>query len=277
MTSVVIAAHNEAAVLDRCLDGILGPDGPTPDLEVIVVPNGCRDDTAVIARRRGVRVIELPTAGKAAALNAGDAAATSFPRIYLDADIVVDPGGIPILVRALADSGALAAVPARRMELRGRPLPVRAYYTIHSRLPAMRNGLYGRGLIALSEQGRARFGEFPAETADDLFLDSLFSDEEKLLVSEVTTRVSAPMRTADLVRRLARVRAGNDAMRATAPNVRRSDKLSWLTDVVLPAPWLAPAAVCYVSLTLAAERRARRMRRAGTIAWSHDTSSRIVG
>lgn len=268
MTSVVIAAHNEGAVLRRCLESVRDAR------EVVVVANGCRDDTAAVARAWGATVIELPNPGKAAALNTGDRVATSFPRIYMDADVVLGPGGLAAIARALDDSGALAAMPRREMDLAGRPAAVRAYYAIHSRLPAVRQGLYGRGLIALSAEGRARFDEFPNETADDLFLDSLFREDEKVLVDSVAVRVAAPMRTRDLYRRLVRVRAGNAAMRARSPNVRRARRLSWLTDVVLRAPWLAPAAVCYVGITVAAALGARRARATGTISWAHDQSTR---
>ncbi|MDM4718577.1 glycosyltransferase [Micromonospora sp. WMMA1363] len=277
MTSIIIAAHNEAAVLDRCLDRVLRDTAVADPAQVIVVANGCTDDTAAVARRRGVTVVELAEPGKAAALNAGDAIATSYPRVYLDADVVLDEGGIHVLAREVERTGALAAVPTRRMELSGRSPAVRAYYTIHSRLPAVVGGLYGRGVIALSRQGRARFGRFPEETADDLFLDSLFVERERLVVTSVTVRVAAPMRVGDLVRRLVRVRAGNAALRDALPGVRRSRQSSWLTDVVLRAPWLSPAAVCYVTITLLAERGARRARRTGRIAWAHDRSSRTTG
>ncbi|MEV6813235.1 glycosyltransferase family 2 protein [Micromonospora sp. NPDC051296] len=277
MTSIIIAAHNEAAVLDRCLDSVLRNATVGDPAQVVVVPNGCTDDTAAVARRRGVTVVELAEPGKAAALNAGDAAATGFPRVYLDADVLLDEGAIDVLVRELARSGALAAVPARRMELTGRSPAVRAYYAIHSRLPAVVDGLYGRGAIALSRSGRARFGRFPDETADDLFLDSLFVERERLVVTSAAVRVAAPMRAGDLIRRLVRVRAGNADLRDTLPGVRRSNRSSWLTDVVLRAPWLSPAAVCYVAITLLAEGRARRARRTGQVAWAHDRSSRAAG
>ena len=277
MTSIVIAAHNEAAVLDRCLDSVLRNVAVRDPAQVVVVPNGCSDDTAAVARRRGVTVVELAEPGKAAALNAGDAAATSFPRVYLDADVVLDEGGIDLLVGELEGGAALAAVPVRRMDLAGRSPVVRAYYAIHSRLPAVVGGLYGRGVIALSGRGRERFERFPDETADDLYLDSLFTVGERIVVTSTTVRVAAPMRAGDLVRRLVRVRAGNVALRDALPGVRRSSRTSWLTDVVLPAPWLAPAAVCYVAITLLAERRARRAWRTGQVAWAHDRSSRAAG
>jgi glycosyltransferase involved in cell wall biosynthesis len=72
--SVVVAAHNEAAVIDRCLASLVAPG-----VQVIVAANGCTDDTAAIARRTpGVEVVELATPSKIAALNAGDARATGY-------------------------------------------------------------------------------------------------------------------------------------------------------------------------------------------------------
>lgn len=290
MVSVVIAAHNEAAVLGRCLDSLLGEGGGDQALDVTVVANGCTDATAAVARARpGVRVIELAEASKPAALNAGDGAAAGFPRVYLDADILLPATAIHRLAAAVTDATpalpgatpavpgatpALAAMPRRELVLAGRPLLVRAYFAVHSRLPVFATGLFGRGAIALSAAGRSRFDRFPDVVADDLFLDSLFTAAEKREVREVAARVATPLRTRDLVRRLARVRAGNASLRAAAPGVRPASRLSWLRDVVLRRPWLAPAAAGYVWLTLTAAVLARqRSRQAG---WGRDESSRTA-
>jgi glycosyltransferase involved in cell wall biosynthesis len=272
LTSVVIAAHNEEAVIGRCLDAIRAGN---PSLDITVVANGCSDRTAeVAAERPGVRVLDLAAAGKPGALNAGDAVASGFPRLYLDADVVLSADAIPRLAQAVAD-GPLAVVPRRLLDVTGRPLMVRAYYAINAHLPAYRNALFGRGAIMLSEKGRARFDEFPSMTADDLFLDSLFADGERVEVPDVTSRVATPYKTADLVRRLSRVRAGNAALRRSAEDsaVRSSVRSSWLRDVVVPRPWLAPAAACYVGLIAAAELRARRTRGSAD-QWGRDESSR---
>jgi hypothetical protein len=133
--------------------------------------------------------------------------------------------------------------------------------------------------VALSAAGRARFDRFPELVADDLFLDSLFSGPEKRHVTSYAARVATPRRTGDLVRRLVRVRGGNTRMRAAAANgevvtpVRGAARLSWLRDVVLPRPWLAPAAVCYVAITVVAAVSARRAADGGA-AWGRDESSR---
>jgi glycosyltransferase involved in cell wall biosynthesis len=277
MTSIVIAAHNEAAVIGRCLDALLADAAPG-EFEVTVVANGCTDDTAAAARRPGVRVLDLEVAGKANALNEGDAVAAGFPRIYLDADIVLTTAAVRSLT-AVLDDGALAATVGRQLDLTGRPLLVRSYFAVHGRLPVFRDGLFRRGVVALSEAGRGRFDRFPELVADDLFLDSQFTPAEKRHVPSFSARVATPRRTPDLVRRLVRVRGGNAAMRTASANgeikapVRSAARLSWLRDVVLPKPWLAPAAVGYVGITVWAALAARRAGDGGA-AWGRDESSR---
>jgi glycosyltransferase involved in cell wall biosynthesis len=280
MTTVIIAAHNEAALIGECLDSLRAGTEPG-EFEVIVVANGCEDGTAsVAAERLGVRVIELPIGNKALALNVGDSAASSFPRIYLDADIMVTSRYVAELKTALEEgSASLAAGPARRLDLSGRPILVRGYYAISSQLPAFRDGLFGRGMIALSENGRRRFGSFPDMIADDLYLDSLFASSEKRCLETVATTVATPRRTRDLVRRLVRVRRGNNGMRRASAeggvpaSVRPSDRSSWLTDVVLRRPRLYPAAIAYVGITVVAEVLARRGPR-GSDSWGQDRSTR---
>ena len=113
MTSIVIAAHNEATVIGRCLDTLLA-DAHPGEFDVTVVANGCSDRTAEVAgARTGVRVLDVAQPGKSNALNVGDTAAQGFPRIYLDADINASTE----VARALV--GALSRV--RRSSCCGRP------------------------------------------------------------------------------------------------------------------------------------------------------------
>jgi hypothetical protein len=154
---------------------------------------------------------------------------------------------------------------------------VRAYFSINERLPAFTDGLFGRGMITLSAEGRARFGEFPEMVADDLFLDSLFLPGEKVTVPAVEVTVEAPFTRDDLMRRLIRVRRGNSEMREAARSgdvdvsVRRSDKRAWL-HIVVREPRLLLAAIPYVVITMAAARRARRT--ASSSDWGRDESTR---
>ena len=60
--SVVIPASNEAGRIGACLHALLAQEGVAEPVEVIVVANGCRDDTAAVARadlykRRAVAIL----------------------------------------------------------------------------------------------------------------------------------------------------------------------------------------------------------------------------
>lgn len=282
MTAIIIAAHNEESVIGRCLDTIQRTAAAT-EFEVIVVANGCTDGTVAQAEKRKVRVIELTNLGKARALNAADAVASQFPRLYLDADMTLSASDVRALSESLQNgTGWLACAPKRQLELTNRPLAVRAYFRIQQELPVYKNGLIGRGAVMVSEAGRARFAEFPDETADDLFLDALFTADERTIVGPVTAIIETPYTTKDLFRRLVRVRRGNIQLRqaeltssladAASTQVRPSNRWSWLRDVILPQPKLAPAGLVYAALTFLAELRARRS--IGQQAWGRDESTR---
>jgi glycosyltransferase involved in cell wall biosynthesis len=279
LPSVVIAAHNEENVIGRCLDALF-EDGSV-NLDVTVVANGCSDETVQRAYRAGARVLELPQPGKARALNAGDAAAEGFPRLYLDADMALSGADVAKLAERLeGDPAILACAPRRVINLDGRPLAVRAYFKIQQELPVNRAGLFGRGAVMVSEAGRSKFGQFPDETADDLFLDALYAPHASVVIEDVTNVVEAPLTTKDLLRRLVRVRRGNRQLRRAdlgsttdgePITVRASDRWSWLRDVVLVRPSLAPVGVVYATLTLLADWGARRRTK---IAWGRDESTR---
>ncbi|WP_157073229.1 glycosyltransferase family 2 protein, partial [Kribbia dieselivorans] len=130
--SVIVPAHNEAAVLPRLLRALHGAD-----LEVIVVCNGCTDDTAKVARRwPGVRVEEITEASKAAALRRGDEVAGFGTRAYVDADVVISGRDVGRLAAAVEAGEALAVGPERRFDQTGVGWPVRAYYRVWQALPA---------------------------------------------------------------------------------------------------------------------------------------------
>lgn len=275
MFSIIVAAHNEGAVIGRTLQSLSVQD---ERLEIIVSANGCTDDTAAVARLHDATVVERPEPGKAAALNAADAVAKIFPRAYVDADIVLPAGALAAISEIFATRPeVLAVVPRRVLDAAGRPWPVRAYAAINSRLPTFRSGLFGRGVIALSEEGRKRFSDFPALISDDLFLDAQFTDAEKAEAGEVEVLVQTPLTVHALVTRLVRVRRGNTQLREAAARgeiggvVRPSDRWAWLREVARD-PRLIPASVAYVLITAAAVFRARRDPHSA--AWERDESTR---
>lgn len=97
--AVAIPAHNEAALIGRCLDALAAQADAGP-FKIIVLANDCSDDTASIARLpRGidVRVIEIRMpdgrrgAGHARRLAMAHAGEFGTILLTTDADCVADP------------------------------------------------------------------------------------------------------------------------------------------------------------------------------------------
>ncbi|WP_353988183.1 glycosyltransferase [Ruicaihuangia caeni] len=284
--SVIIAAHNEAAVIGRTLTA-LEPAVSDGSITVIVVPNGCRDDTASIARTfPGVVVSELEQASKAAALRAGDALAASGPRIYLDADVVLTARAARDVLRTLA-SGAIAGRPPHRFDSSHATFIVRRWYAVRERLPSISHALWGAGCYALSVEGRDRFDEFPDILSDDLFIDDLFTRDEITIVPTDPVVVRAPGRAADLVRILRRsYRSQHEVMEGTGRSAAAADgvggrvsagqrgQLHDLAQLLRREPWRVADAGIYVAVVLYSRVRARLS--TPTVHWERDESSRAM-
>ncbi len=283
--SVVIPAHDEAAVIQRTLDALFTGIEPG-ELETVVVCNGCTDDTALVARASDhpVRVVELEGASKPAALRRGDAEARAYPRLYLDADVSL-PGSAARLVLERLRSGALAARPPVRYEVSGASAPVRRYYRARSRVPAVLGSLWGAGVYGLSAAGRSRFGDFPDVVADDLWVDRLFGDEEVEIVDCCPVVVRVPRRSRDLVRVLARAYRGKRE-KTTAPDLRDrapgtvTSTLRELGHAALAGPAAALDAATYAAFAAGARLTMALPHRGGAafaaVRWERDASSRTT-
>ena len=190
LAAVIIPAHNEERVLARTL-GPLAAHAARGALEVIVVCNACTDRSADVARTfAGVTVIETDVASKPHALNLGDAHATAWPRVYLDADIVAAPQSIADTAAALGTRQA--ARPQARFVTTGAAPLVRSYYRARSRVPSLNSAMWGAGVYALSEEGHRRLVSFPDVTGDDLWVDRLFTPAEKTVVDTTPVVVQVP-------------------------------------------------------------------------------------
>ena len=244
--------------------------------------NGCSDATAAIAREfADVRVIETDIPSKSNALNLGDEVATRFPRIYLDADVILDLASIRRLSQALQRPGVLAAAP--RVDTVFTPdcdWSVRAFYNFWMALPFVREGMMAAGAYAMNQAGRARFQRFPDVIADDGFCRLQFAPGERVEVADAVSRVVAPGRFSDLVKIRSRSRLGVYQLQARFPELfaaeRRSKRYGHTLSYVLKRFDLYPAAIPFVFITVLSRIRARRQRRLiGNYVWERDNSSRL--
>jgi glycosyltransferase involved in cell wall biosynthesis len=274
--SVVIPAHNEAVVISRCLDALLAGFQPG-ELDVVVACNGCTDGTADIVRSSGhpVRVIEVDAASKPAALRAAEEAAITFPRLYLDADVVLASAAARQVLECIRNGRALAARPPIKYDAQRSTLFVRSYYRARTSVPAVMGSLWGAGVYGLSSVARARFGRYPDVVADDLFVDQHFHRGEIEIVKCPPVVVKAPRRTADLLRILRRTYHGNSENRNLQDTATKSattpSTLHDLARLALAQParavdvgtYLALAALARLTLVVASPAR-----------WERDNSSR---
>jgi len=255
--------------------------------EVIVACNGCTDATAEVARRWSpdVQVIELPTASKVAALGAADEIARTFPRLYVDADVILPSGSAEVVLRVLASDTVLAARPPLRYDTTLCSSSVRRYFAARQLVPELFDRLWGAGVYGLSEKGRSRFQSWPDLIADDLFVDSLFSDTEIAIVQADPVTVLAPRSPAALralLRRGARAKRRQaripDAEKTTDSElVQRQTVASTLRGLVAAVrsrPTRAVDVLIYAGY--ACWGRLPRLPRRADGGWERDDSSRAL-
>lgn len=97
--SVCIPAHDEAETVAGVVEPVVGLARAGVVDEVVVVADGCADETANRAASAGARVVETPEGrpgrpdGKGQAMTAGLRATTGDVVVFLDADVVGFHGG----------------------------------------------------------------------------------------------------------------------------------------------------------------------------------------
>ncbi|MEP6797580.1 MAG: glycosyltransferase [Lapillicoccus sp.] len=277
---MVIPAHNEERGITRLLESLLR--GATPnELEVIVACNGCTDRTAEVARGFGpmVTVIESDVPSKRLAQQAADRTASVFPRAYVDADVILSVADLRRLVAPLSSSPTLATAPSRHLEGSGASWVVRHYYAFWERLPQVRAGLFGRGVVVVSRAGAKRILALPQVLSDDLVMSEAFASDERLVVDAAVVSISLPRTMRDLLNRRIRVATGTsqvDQMQLRAPEATTS--VGSLLRIVADDPRSLPDFVVFLVITVIARIGARRRVRAGDYTtWLRDDSSRGPG
>jgi hypothetical protein len=277
MAGVVIPAHNEERVIARTL-GRLAVGVSPGDLDVVVVCNGCTDRTAEVARNAApwARVLEVPKPSKTDAVRVGNLASTVFPRVHLDADVAISGADVLNLVQPLRTTEVLATAP-QRVLLRDRSSrPVRWFYDIWEQLPQVRSGLFGRGVVALSEEGQRRADALPRLMSDDLGMSEVFEPAERRVVWTAFAEVRPPGSFRDLLRRRVRVATGN--AQASQVGVRRPESsTTWgtLAHLAVRQPGLALRIPVFVLVGAVARMQSRRAVRTGDFTtWLRDESSR---
>lgn len=123
--SVIMPCLNEeesiGRTIDIALEGIrrVGLEG-----EIIVVDNGCTDQSVAIALEHGARVVEEPNRGYGSALRRGFASAHYDIMVMGDADLTYDFSRMDVLVRPILDDGFDFSIGNRLKNIQPGSMPI---------------------------------------------------------------------------------------------------------------------------------------------------------
>ncbi|MGZ4385605.1 MAG: glycosyltransferase family 2 protein [Gaiellaceae bacterium] len=119
--TVIVAAHDEEAVIERRLENLLALDYPPERLEIVVASDDSGDRTDAIverlaAREPRVRLLRCPRAGKVAAQNRAVRASQAEVVAFSDANASWAPDALRRLVANLADPAVAYVCGSLRLE-----------------------------------------------------------------------------------------------------------------------------------------------------------------
>lgn len=219
--SVVVPAYNEAQRIPPLLP-VLSEVAIEHGVAVVIACNGCRDDTAELARATpGVEVLEYAWASKPRALNEADRhLGGNFPRLYVDADVRTTAADLLRLLGALDEDAPKAVRPLARYDETGAPWPVRDHYRCRELIPSARwwhqHHIEGHHIYGTNRAGRAKFEIFPEEgqIMEDAFFDRMFDPSERAAVLDAAVLVPLPQTVRELMRAQVRVYQGNWQLKA---------------------------------------------------------------
>lgn len=257
--TVVIAAHNEEPRIAARVRDLLDQEYPSANLHIIVVDDGSDDATAAAAADIGdprVRVIRLDAnAGKAVALNAGIAAASTELVAFTDARQRFAPGALRMLAEPFADPevGAVSGELVIESDVSGRAADIGLYWRIET---ALRENEARLGwLHGVSGAIHAMRRELVPTLPAGLILDDMYMPATALLAGkwvwmarDAIALDSASKDESEEFRRKLRTLAGNWQLMARLPRLLNPfDNPAWFAFVShkllrLIAPWALIAA-----------------------------------
>ena len=121
--SVIVPAYNAQATLTECLKALRTAMGPADEL--ILFDDGSTDSTRSIAEAAGARIVSNPglPKGPGHGRNMAAANATHPYLLFVDADVILHPDAIGLLVEEVERTGAAAAFGSYDDHPRSRRLP----------------------------------------------------------------------------------------------------------------------------------------------------------
>jgi len=278
MATVIVPAHNEATVIEDCLNSIVNQSG----IDHIIVPcNGCTDNTVEIVKDKfpGVVCLDIKKPSKTNALNVAEQKAqelgVSYPIFYIDADTKLSSNCIPLITQAMADNTILLSAPTPIIDTQKSSWLVKTYYNVWTSLPYIKEGVIATCSFIVSEQGRQRFDKFADVIGDDGFIRCHFENSEIANIKGAEIYITAPRDFYSLLKIKTRARLGNMELIAKkkCPVIEKKNYGNVMKKKLLSKE-LIPTTI-YIAIASIIRLRAKaQFKKIQSYQWEKDTSSR---
>jgi len=278
MATVIIPAHNEASVIEDCLNSIINQQG----LDHIIVPcNGCTDNTVDIVRNKypSVICIDIETPSKTNALNVAEKKAKelglSFPIFYIDADTRLSENAITHITNSIKGTNIHLCAPTPIIDTSQSSWLVKTYYRVWINLPYIKEGVIATCSFIVSEAGRQRFEKFADVIGDDGFIRCHFKNKEISNIEDAEIYINAPKDIFSLIKIKTRARLGNMELiaRKKCPVIEKKDYGNVMKKRLLSKDCIPT--IIYIFIALIIRFRANlQFKKLDEYQWEKDTSSR---
>ena len=279
MATVIIPAHNEASVIQDCLDSIVNQ----PGIDHIIVPcNGCTDNTVEIVESNYPQVVclDIKKPSKTNALNIAEEKAkelgVSYPIFYIDADTRLSENCVQMVTQTMADNDELLlSAPTPIINTNKSSWLVKTYYNVWTRLPYIKEGVIATCSFIVSEKGRQRFDKFADVIGDDGFIRCHFKNSEIANIEGTEIYITAPRDIYSLIKIKTRARLGNMELiaREKCPILEAKHYGNVMKSRLLSSEFFHTSV--YIVIALLIRVRANlQFKKLESYQWEKDTSSR---
>lgn len=278
MATIIVPAHNEASVIEDCLNSIINQKG----IDHIIVPcNGCTDNTVEIVQKKYPNVVclNIEKPSKTNALNVAEEKArdlgVTYPIFYIDADTQLSKDCISHIIQALKNSEIKLAAPTPIIDTRKSSWLVKTYYKIWTQLPYIKEGVIATCSFIVTEEGRKRFDVFADVIGDDGFIRCHFKNKEIANIKGAEIYITAPRDIFSLIKIKTRARLGNMELiaRNKCPIQEAKNYGSVMKDKLFSREFFSTSIYILIALVIRV-RAKQQFKSLSSYQWEKDTSSR---
>lgn len=276
---VIIPAYNEENVILKTLKPY--EELASPNLKVVVVCNGCTDNTYAEACKAGggVEVYNREVGSKVLAINFAIASLekdVAFDVFVQDADVIIDKDSILSLISYSSSVSEFSFASIKpNLELQSASYFVHCYYKFLTQTPAYKKGMVSSGCYLVSSKKIYEIFPFPEVIADDGYVKAKLGPKNIQLIPDAIASVKVPKDIWSLIKIKTRSKLGNVQLKtvfSVDPVSGDNGFLNLLKEMIIRRDFL-PFFI-YSTVTLICIIRARIMFYNSNFIWEKDESSR---